>query len=353
MASDRSPRAKPCSSAPGASFRAASTDISRRDAGGRRAIRTSSSAARARTSGTSTATSTSTTCAPTARSSSATITRRSKEAALAAAGRRATASTAPARSGSSWPSTWSASRRSPTGRCSPRTAPTSAPGRSRWRASTPGGARSSWRDGAYHGTHAWCTPMHGGVTPEDTANVLTFPYNDARRACAPSSRSTTATSRRSSSRPFRHDAFARSGAAVRRLPAGRPPALRRAGHRLRPRRRARRLPPPPRRLGRATSACAPTSPAIARRSPTATRSSACVGRESLRRAAERVYFTGSYFTSAVPMAAALACLHELEACGAIEHMRALGTALQRRLEEQARSHGVPAIVHAVRRPCRS
>src|SRR5206468_9405079 len=32
--------------------------------------------------------------------------------------------------------------------------------------------------------------------------------------------------------------------------------------------------------------------------------SACLGREALRGAAERLFFTGSYFTSAVPMAAA-------------------------------------------------
>jgi len=68
--------------------------------------------------------------------------------------------------------------------------------------------------------------------------------------------------------------------------------------------------------------------------------SACVGREELRRAAKKVFFTGSYFTSGVPMAAALACLRELQASGAIEHMRHVGTLLCRGLEEQARSHGL-------------
>src|SRR5260221_6731444 len=32
--------------------------------------------------------------------------------------------------------------------------------------------------GAYHGTHAWCTPMANGVTPEDRANVVYFRFND-------------------------------------------------------------------------------------------------------------------------------------------------------------------------------
>jgi glutamate-1-semialdehyde 2,1-aminomutase len=69
--------------------------------------------------------------------------------------------------------------------------------------------------------------------------------------------------------------------------------------------------------------------------------SACVGRNHLKSAAERVYFTGSYFTSAAPMAAALACLAELEASDAIAHMNAMGLRLQRGLEQQATSHSLP------------
>ena len=51
-------------------------------------------------------------------------------------------------------------------------------------------------DGAYHGAHAWCTPLAAGVTPEDTANVLTFTYNDVDSLRASSTR-TAATSPRS------------------------------------------------------------------------------------------------------------------------------------------------------------
>ena len=32
--------------------------------------------------------------------------------------------------------------------------------------------------GAYHGTHAWTTPLPAGTTPADTAEVLTFRWND-------------------------------------------------------------------------------------------------------------------------------------------------------------------------------
>ena len=33
--------------------------------------------------------------------------------------------------------------------------------------------------GAYHGSHAWCTPGHGGLLIEDQLHVLTFTWNDA------------------------------------------------------------------------------------------------------------------------------------------------------------------------------
>jgi len=77
--------------------------------------------------------------------------------------------------------------------------------------------------------------------------------------------------------------------------------------------------------------------------------SACLGRNAFRSAAENVFFTGSFFTSAVPMAAALACLKELQASGGIEHMRHVGTLLCRGLDEQGRSHGLPVNVTGRRR----
>src|SRR5258708_11839916 len=56
--------------------------------------------------------------------------------------------------------------------------------------------------------------------------------------------------------------------------------------------------------------------------------SACLGRDSLKQAAQNVFFTGSYFTSAVPMAASLATLNELQASGGIERMRTIGEKLR-------------------------
>jgi len=196
--------------------------------------------------------------------------------------------------------------------------------------------------GAYHGTHAWCTPMPAGTTPEDRANVLTFAYNDPadlRRVVETHDGEVAAII----VAPFRHDAFHDQELpvegfhqSVRQLCDDKGIVFVlddvRAGFRL--------------HLGgsgeyfgvRPDLSC--YCKAIANGYPL----SACAGRDALRRAAQRVFFTGSYFTSGVPMAAALACLRELEACGGIEHMRHVGTLLQRGLEEQARSHGLRVTV---------
>jgi glutamate-1-semialdehyde 2,1-aminomutase len=193
--------------------------------------------------------------------------------------------------------------------------------------------------GAYHGAHAWCTPAPAGVTPADTANVRTFTYNDldSVRRVVEAHRDELAAIIVS---PFRHDAFHDQELPVE----GFLPGVRelcdaigavmilddvRAGFRL-------HLGGSGERFGvRPDLAC--YAKALANGYPLA----ACVGRDALKDAAERVYFTGSYFTSAVPMAAALACLAELEASGGIAHMDAMGLRLQRGLERQAAAHGLP------------
>jgi glutamate-1-semialdehyde 2,1-aminomutase len=192
--------------------------------------------------------------------------------------------------------------------------------------------------GAYHGTHAWCSPLPSGITPEDRANVREVPWNDVR-ALEELLSAEAATIAAIILTPFRHDAFHDS-----ELPAaGYLQAVRRlcdrhgivfilddvrAGFRL--------------HLGgsgeyfgvRPDLAC--YCKAIANGYPL----SACVGRDALREAAGRVFFTGSFFTSAAPMAAALTCLRELDARGAVARMATLGTRLCRGLAEGAHAHGL-------------
>lgn len=194
-------------------------------------------------------------------------------------------------------------------------------------------------DGAYHGAHAWCTPAPAGVTPADTANVRTFIYNDldSVRAVVDAHGGQLAAIIVS---PFRHDAFHDQElpvegflSGVRALCDARGIVMIlddvRAGFRL-------HLGGSGERFGvRPDLAC--YAKALANGYPLA----ACVGRDALKAAAERVYFTGSYFTSAVPMAAALACLDELERGDGVAQMAAMGLRLQRGLEQQAVAHGLP------------
>jgi len=191
--------------------------------------------------------------------------------------------------------------------------------------------------GAYHGTHAWVSPVPNGVTPEDRANVLNFRYNDLEglTRLVEEHRGAIAGVMLT---PFRHDAAHDS-----ELPAeGFLPGVRklcddhgivfilddvRAGFRL--------------HMGgsgelfgvRPDLSC--YCKAIANGYPLA----AATGRGNLKRAALEVFFTGSYFTSAVPMAAALACLQELKQSGGIEKMRRTGEMLRDGMLSQARSHG--------------
>ena len=125
-------------------------------------------------------------------------------------------------------------------------------------------------EGAYHGAHAWVTPVPNGVMPEDRANIVYFRYNDlaSLKRVVEENRGKMAGLIIS---PFRHDAGHDSELPVEGFLSG----VRklcddngmvfilddvRAGFRL--------------HMGGSgkSSACAPTYPPTARRSPTDIRS---------------------------------------------------------------------------------
>src|SRR5215472_3972930 len=203
-------------------------------------------------------------------------------------------------------------------------------------------------EGAYHGTHPWCSPMPAGVLPEDRAHIAHYRYNDLPSVDAALDAHVGDVAAIMVS-PFRHDAFH-----DQELPApGFLDGLRercdrlgavlilddvRAGFRL------------DLRGSGAAMGVRPDLSCYCKALGNGHPIAACLGRDELRDAAARVFFTGSYWTSAVPMAAALACLAELEASGAIAHMAAIGSKLRAGMERQAaaqrlavRSTGPPAI----------
>lgn len=67
---------------------------------------------------------------------------------------------------------------------------------------------------------------------------------------------------------------------------------------------------------------------------------AVLGSESLRDAASRTFTTGSFWFQAVPIAAALATIDEVEETDAIARMGQAGTRFMEGLAEQARAHGL-------------
>ena len=68
---------------------------------------------------------------------------------------------------------------------------------------------------------------------------------------------------------------------------------------------------------------------------------AVTGNNRFRDGATKIFTTGSFWTAAVPMAAAIATIAKLARTGAIAHMRAMGERLRAGLAAQALRHGLP------------
>jgi glutamate-1-semialdehyde 2,1-aminomutase len=189
--------------------------------------------------------------------------------------------------------------------------------------------------GAYHGAAPWCTPRPAGTTPQDRAHLGYYTFNDlasVQQAAAGTGDDLAGIL----VSPFKHDAgydqelldpaFARG---LRALADAAGAALIlddvRCGFRL--------------HLG---SSWEPVgvdpdlsawSKAIANGHPLA----AVLGNDAFRGGAQQVFVTGSFWFSAVPMAAAIATIGALRDEGAVEAMQRQGEALRAGILAQARS----------------
>src|SRR5215472_18396301 len=192
--------------------------------------------------------------------------------------------------------------------------------------------------GAYHGAAPWCTPRLAGVTTADRANLGHYTFNDlesvtaAAAAIGPDLAAIVAS-------PFKHDAgydqelvdpaFARG---LRELCDETGAALIlddvRCGFRL--------------HLGSSWEPIgvqpdlSAWSKAIANGHPLA----AVLGSAAFRKAAASIFVTGSFWFSAVAMAAAVATIGALHEENAIEAMAAQGSALRDGIIAQAASRGL-------------
>jgi glutamate-1-semialdehyde 2,1-aminomutase len=191
--------------------------------------------------------------------------------------------------------------------------------------------------GVYHGADPWCTPSLAGTTPNERADLAEFTYNslaglEAAAAAADGEVAAIIVT------PFKHDAFEDQELAEPEFARGaRKLADRigaalviddvRAGFRV-------DLRGSWEQYGVRPDLTA-WSKAMANGYPIA----AVTGTDALRGAAQTLYSTGSFWFSAVAMAAAKATIETLRDTDAIAAMERAGAQLRAGLHAQAASHG--------------
>ena len=194
-------------------------------------------------------------------------------------------------------------------------------------------------EGAYHGAAPWCTPAPAGTTPEDRANLGHYTYNDlasVQRAAAEAGDDLAGIV----VSPFKHDAgydqelvdpgFAHG---LRALCDATGAALIlddvRCGFRL--------------HLGSSWEPVGvdPDLSAWSKAIANGQALAAVLGNDAFRDGAQQVFVTGSFWFSAVPMAAAIATITALREEKAIEAIDQAGSALRDGILAQAQSYGLP------------
>src|SRR6218665_1400642 len=192
---------------------------------------------------------------------------------------------------------------------------------------------------AYHGSDPWCTPVSAGVTPEDRAHLIRHGYNDVASldAAADAAGNDLAAIVCAA---FKHDlgvdqalptpAFARR---ARELcdKAGAALILDevRAGYRVHA------------SGSWETVAVRPDLSAWSKSIANGYALAAVTGIDALRKAATRIYSTGSFWCGGVAMAAGLATLEIAETADVVGHVRHMGQRLRDGIEAQAARHGTP------------
>lgn len=191
--------------------------------------------------------------------------------------------------------------------------------------------------GAYHGAAPWCTPIPAGTVAEDRAHVRTYVYNDVaslEAAVADAGGDLAAVF----ASPFRHDAFIDQEAPE--------PAYARRARELCDQAGAMLIVDEVRagfRLARGSSwselGVQPDLSAWGKCFANGHPISALLGSDSCREGAGSIYATGSFWLSAVPMAAAIETLKIIRESDYLEHMVRLGDRLRSGLDAAATGHG--------------
>lgn len=192
-------------------------------------------------------------------------------------------------------------------------------------------------DGAYHGAAPWCTPMPVGIVPEERAFISKYVYNDVASLEAAVAEAGDDLAAIFAS-PFKHDAFEDQF-----LPD---PAYAKRARELCDATGAMLIVDDVRAGFRLTRDCSwelvgvrPDLSCWGKSLANGHPISALLGADTARRGAEAIYVTGSFWFSAVPMAAAVETLRILRESDYLEQSIKLGTRLRAGLDQKAAAHG--------------
>ncbi|MEM6410756.1 MAG: aminotransferase class III-fold pyridoxal phosphate-dependent enzyme [Pseudomonadota bacterium] len=192
-------------------------------------------------------------------------------------------------------------------------------------------------DGSYHGAVPWCTPVPSGVIPEDRAFIRTYEYNSSEslEAAAADAGDDLAGI---FATPFKHDAFTDQA-----LPD---PAYARRAREICDNKGAMLIVDDIRAGFRLARDCSWELMGVRPDLSTWGKSfanghpiSALLGSNSVRGGAASIFATGSFWFSAVPMAAAMETLRLLRETDYLEHTISLGEYLRKGLGEAADAAG--------------
>lgn len=192
-------------------------------------------------------------------------------------------------------------------------------------------------DGAYHGAAPWCTPMPGGIVPEERAFISKYQFNDI-----PSLEAAVAAAGDDLAgifaAPFKHDAFVDQF-----LPD---PAYARRVRELCDETGALLIVDDVRAGFRLIRDCSwelvgvrPDLSCWGKSFANGHPISALLGSDSCREGASHIYATGSFWFAGVPMAAGVETLRILRESDYLEHSVMLGTMLRDGLDRISREHG--------------
>ena len=191
--------------------------------------------------------------------------------------------------------------------------------------------------GAYHGAAPWCTPVHTGTVPEDRAHLITYVYNDVQSLEAAVIAAGDDLAGIIAS-PFKHDAFidqqapnAAYARKAREICDARGALLIvddvRAGFRL------------ARDCSWSLVGVEPDLSCWGKAIANGYSLSALLGSEKARAAAGSLYVTGSFWFSAVAMAASIATLDLIRTSDYLEKTTAIGEKLRAGFDSIARDNG--------------